>query len=98
MGEAVEVALLCDIELTYEAVLFAGDTGLITAFAGVVSTSASISTLPGFSNIAARFLTEKDMLNAVLFLTIVLSQVYSVDFNAFRRVLELKGDKHAGIL
>ena len=64
MGEAAEFALLWDMELTNEAVLFAGESGLATTDfeAGAFSTSGPVSTLPEFSNIAARFLTEKDML------------------------------------
>lgn len=65
-GEATEFALFCDMELTNDVVLFAGDTGLATTFVGgAVATSASVSSLPGFSNIAALFLTEKDMFKAV---------------------------------
>lgn len=66
IGETAELALLCDMELTKDAVLFAGDTGLATTFvAAAVAISASVSTLPGFSNIAARFLTEKDIFKEV---------------------------------
>ena len=91
MGEVAEFALLYDIELTNDVVLFAGDTGLATTFvAGAVITSASVSTLPGFSNIAARFLTEKDILKAV-YSQLEFSAKY-IGFNAVRSVLELKGD------
>lgn len=89
MGEAVEFVLLCDMELI---ALFAGDTGLVRTFAaGAVSISGSVSTLPGFSNIAARFLTEKDMLKAVYFLkycspsSAILVSMHAESFRVERR-------------